>query len=187
MKCFLYLSIIFAYLVDYYYIKFFEFCYFTACVLPCVFVVMLGMKVARNSVFKVEWGLPEIAPKYRKQLAEIVNAYWVDQSPREEYQRQASTVFINACKSDHVKFPKEAALDGSTTSIAQNTGLDRRVISKATSHPEQVIFYEYMPYYIVSLGDDVYITDLIDDFSQPYLRVDLPKAVRVQNLVLTLF
>jgi hypothetical protein len=148
---------------------------------------MLGMKAARNSVFKVEWGLPEIAPKYRKQLAEIVNAYWVDQSNRNEYQLQASTVFINACKSDHVKFLKEAVVGGSTASIAQNTGLDRRVVNKAISHPEQVIFYEYTPYYIVSLGDDVYITNLIDDFSQPYLRVDLPKAVRIQNLVLTLF
>jgi hypothetical protein len=148
---------------------------------------MLGMKAARNSVFKVEWGLPEIAPKYRKQLAGIVNAYWVDQSHREDYQHQASTVFINACKSDHVKFPKEAVLGGSTAFIAQSTGLDRRVISKATSHPEQVIFYEYTPYYIVSLGDDVYITDLIEDFYQPYLKVDLPKAVRVRNLVLTLF
>jgi len=145
------------------------------------------MKAARNSVFKVEWGLPEIAPKYRKQLAEIVNAYWVDQSNRDEYQQQASTVFINACKYDHVKFPKEAVLGGSTASIARNTGLDRRVVNKATSHPEQVIFYEYMPYYIVSTGNDFYITDCIDDFSQPYLKVDLPKAVRVQNLVLTLF
>jgi hypothetical protein len=154
---------------------------------PCAFVVMLGMKAARNSVFKVEWGLPEVAPKYRKQLAEIVNAYWADQSNRDEYQQQASTVFINACKCDHVKFPKEAVLGGSTSSIARNTGLDHRVVNKATTHPEQVIFYEYMPYYIVSLGDDVYITDTIDDFSQPYLRVDLPKAVRVQNLVLTLF
>ena len=148
---------------------------------------MLGMKAARNSVFKVKWGLPEIAPKYRKQLAEIVNAYWLDQSNRNEYQLQASTVFINACKSDHVKFPKETVVSGSTASIAQNTGLDRRVVNKAISHPEQVIFYEYTPYYIVSLGDDVYITNLIDDFSQPYLRVDLPKAVRIQNLVLTLF
>jgi len=148
---------------------------------------MLGMKTARNSVFKVEWGLPEIAPKYRKQLAEIVNAYWVDQSNRNEYQLQASTVFINACKSDHVKFPKEVVLGGSTASIAQKTGLDRRVVNKATSHPEQMIFYEYTPYYIVSLGDVVYITDLIDDFSQLYLKVALPKAVRVQNLVLTLF
>ena len=162
-------------------------CYFTACVLPCAFVVILGMRAARNNVFKVEWGLPEIAPKYRKQLAEIVNAYWVDQSNRNEYQQQASTVFINACKSDYVKFPKEAVLCGSTASIARNTGLDRRIINNATSHPEQLIFYEYAPCYIVSLGDDIYITDLIDDFSQPYLRVDLPKAVRVQNLVLTLF
>jgi len=145
------------------------------------------MKAARNNVFKVEWGIPEIAPKYRKQLAEIVNAYWVDQSNRNEYQQQASTVFINACKYDHVKFPKEAVLGGSTASIARTTGLDRRVINNATSHPEQLIFYEYTPCYVVSLGDDVYITDLIDDFSQPYLRVDLPKAVRVQNLVLTLF
>jgi hypothetical protein len=148
---------------------------------------MLGMKTARNNVFKVEWGLPEIAPKYRKQLAEIVNAYWVDQSNRNEYQQQASTVFINACKSDYVKFPKEAVLGGTTASIARNTGLDRRVINNATSHPEQLIFYAYTPCYIVSLGDDVCITDTIDDFLQPYLRVDLPKAVRVQNLVLTLF
>jgi hypothetical protein len=148
---------------------------------------MLGMKAARNSVFKVEWGLPEIAPKYRKQLTEIVNAYWVDQSNRDEYQRQASTVFINACKSGHVKFPKEAVLGGSTASIAQKTGLDRRVISKSTSHPEQVIFYEHTPYYIVSLGKDVYINGLIEDFCQPYLKVDLPKAVRVQNVILTLF
>ena len=57
---------------------------------------MFGMKTARNNLFKVEWGLPEIAPKYRKQLAEIVNAYWVDQSHREEYQHQASTVYLNA-------------------------------------------------------------------------------------------
>jgi hypothetical protein len=96
-------------------------------------------------------------------------------------------VFINACKSDYVKFPKEAVLVGTTASIARNTGLDRRVINNATSHPEQLIFYEYTPCYIVSLGDDVCITDTIDDFSQPYLRVDLPKAVRVQNLALTLF
>jgi len=96
-------------------------------------------------------------------------------------------VFINACKCDHVKFPKEAVLGGTTASIARTTGLDRRVINNATSHPEQVIFYEYMPYYIVSLRDDVYITDLIDDFSQPYLRVDLPKAVRARNLIPTLF
>ena len=152
-----------------------------------MFVVIIGMKAARNSVFKVEWGLPEIAPKYRKELAEIVNAYWVDQSNRDEYQQQASAVFINACKCDHVKFPKEAVLGGTTASIARTTGLDRRVINNATSHPEQVIFYEYMPYYIVSLRDDVYITDLIDDFSQPYLRVDLPKAVRARNLIPTLF
>jgi len=145
------------------------------------------MKAARNSVFKVEWGLPEIAPKYRKQLAEIVNAYWVDQSNRNEYQQQASTVFINACKSDYVKFPKEAVLCGSTASIARNTGLDRRIINNATSHPKQLIFYEYTPCYIVSLGNDVHITDLIDDFSQPYLRVDLPKAVRLQNLIPRLF
>jgi len=145
------------------------------------------MKAARNSVFKVEWGLPEIAPKYRKQLAEIVNAYWVDQSNRNEYQQQASTVFINACKYDHVKFPKEAVLCGSTASIARNTGLDRRIINNATSHPKQLIFYEYTPCYIVSLGNDVHITDLIDDFSQPYLRVDLPKAVRLQNLIPRLF
>lgn len=148
---------------------------------------MFDMKAVRNSVFKVEWGLPEIAPKYRKQLAEIVNAYWADQSNRNEYQQQASTIFINACKSDHVKFPKEAVLSGTTASIARNTGLDRRVISNATSHPEQLIFYEYASCYIVSLGDDVYITDTIDDFSQPYLRVDLPKAVRFQNLILALF
>jgi hypothetical protein len=145
------------------------------------------MKAAQNSVFKVEWGLPEIAPKYRKELAEIVNAYWVDQSNRDEYRQQASKVFINACKSNYVKFPKEAVIGGSTASIARATELDRRIITKATSCPEQVIFYEYMPYYIVSLGDDVYITDRIDDFSQPYLRVDLPKAVRAHSLVLTLF
>ncbi len=148
---------------------------------------MFGMKTARNSVFKVEWGLPEIAPEYRKQLAEIVNAYWVDQSHREEYQRQASMVFFNACESGQIRFPKEAVLGGSATSIARATGLECRVIRKATSTPEQVIFYEYEPYYIVSLGNDVYITDLLDDFSQPYLRVDLPKAVRVQNLILSLF
>jgi hypothetical protein len=152
-----------------------------------VFGVLLGMKAVRNSILKVEWGLPEIAPKYRKQLAEIVNAYWVEQSNRNEYQQLASTVFIDACKSDHVKFPKEAVLGGTTVSIVRNTGLDRRVINNATSHPEQPIFYEYTPYYIVSLGDDVYITDTIDDFSQPYLRVDLPKAVRAQNLIPTLF
>ncbi len=145
------------------------------------------MKTTRSNVFKIEWGLPEIDPKYRRQLAEIVNAYWVDQSNREEYQRQASTVFINACKSDFVKLPKEMVLCGSAFSIARATELHRRAINNAISHPEQLIFYEYVPYYIVSLGNDIYITDFIDDFSQPYLRIDLPKAVRVQNLVLTLF
>ena len=94
---------------------------------------MLGMKTARNSVFKVEWGPPEIAPKYRKQLAEIVNAYWVDQSNRNEYQLQASIVFINACKSDHVKFPKEVVLGGSTASIAQKQ--DWIVESSIRLHP----------------------------------------------------
>jgi hypothetical protein len=33
---------------------------------------------------------------------------------------------------------------------------------------------------------DIHITDLIDDFSQPYLRLDLSKAVRVQNWIPTL-
>jgi len=148
---------------------------------------MLGMKTARNSVFKVEWGLPEIAPKYRKQLAEIVNAYWVDQSHREEYQYQASTVFLNACKCDDVKFPKEVVLGGSTAYIARTTGLDTRAIKKAISNPEQLVFYDFRPYYIVSLGNDIYITDVFEDFSQPYLRVDLPQALRVRSVILALF
>ncbi len=145
------------------------------------------MKTARNSVFKVEWGLPEIAPKYRKQLAEIVNAYWVDQSNRDEYQQQASTVFINACKYDYVKFPKEAVLGGSAASIARTTGLDSRSVKKAISNLDQLVFYDFRPYYIVSLGDDVYITDVFEDFSQPYLRVDLPQALRIRSTILALF
>jgi hypothetical protein len=148
---------------------------------------MLGMKTARNNVFKVEWGLLEIAPKYRKQLAEIVNAYWVDQSHREEYQHQASTVYLNACKCDDVRFPREAVLGSSTASIARTTGLDTRVIKKAISNPEQLVFYDFRPYYIVSLGDDVYITDVFEDFSEPYLRVDLPQALKVRSTILALF
>jgi hypothetical protein len=148
---------------------------------------MLGMKAASNNVFKVEWGLPEIAPKYRKQLAEIVNAYWVDQSHREEYQHQASMVYLNACKCDDVRFPREAVLGGSTASIARTTGLDIRAIKKAIANPEQLVFYDFRPYYIVSLGDDVYITDVFEDFSEPYLRVDLPQALRVRSAILALF
>jgi hypothetical protein len=148
---------------------------------------MLGMKTARNSVFKVEWGLPEIAPKYRRQLAEIVNAYWVDQSHREEYQHQASIVYLNACKCDDVRFPREAVIGGSTASIARTTELNARVIKKAISNPEQIVFYDFRPYYIVSLGDDVYITDVFEDFSEPYLKVDLPQALRVRNAILALF
>jgi hypothetical protein len=148
---------------------------------------MLGMRTASNNVFKVEWGLPEIAPKYRKQLAEIVNAYWVDQSHREEYQHQASMVYLNACKCDDVRFPREAVLGGSTASIARTSGLDIRTIKKAIANPEQLVFYDFRPYYIVSLGDDVYITDVFEDFSEPYLRVDLPQALRVRSAILALF
>jgi hypothetical protein len=155
--------------------------------LPCACLVMPDMKTAREDVFKIEWGLPEIAPKYRKQLAEIVEAYWVDQSNRAEYQQQASAAYLNACKSDHVRFPKEAVVSGSTALIARNTGLDRRTIKNAVLHPEQLIFYDFKPYYIVSLGDDIYITDTIDDFTRPYLKVDLPMAVRVREVILTLF
>jgi hypothetical protein len=148
---------------------------------------MLGMRTARNNVFKVEWGLPEIALKYRKQLAEIVNAYWVDQSHREEYQHQASMVYLNACKCDDVRFSREAVLGGGTASIARTTGLNIRAIKKAISNPEQIVFYDFRPYYIVSLGDDVYITDVFEDFSKPYLRVDLPQALRVRSAILALF
>jgi hypothetical protein len=154
---------------------------------PCVFVVELGMRAAQNNVFKIEWGLPEIAPKYRKQLAEIVEAYWLDQSNRTEYQQQAGAVYLDACKSDHVRFLKEAVVSGSTALIARNTGLDRRAIKNAFLHPEQLIFYDFKPYYIVSLGDDIYITDIIDDFTRPYLKVDLPMAIRVREVILTLF
>jgi hypothetical protein len=162
-------------------------CDLVCCVFPCAFVVVFGMKAAQNNVFKIEWGLPEIAPKYRKQLAEIVEAYWVDQSNRADYQQQASTVYLNACKSDHVRFPKEAVVSGSTALIARNTGLDRRTIKNAVSHPEQLIFYDFKPYYIVSLGNDIYITDILDDFTRPYLKVDLPLAVRAREMILTLF
>ena len=78
-------------------------------------------------------------------------------------------------------------LCGSTASIARTTGLNTRAIKKAISNPEQLVFYDFRPYYIVSLGDDVYITDILEDFSQPYLRVDLPQALRVKNVILALF
>ncbi len=145
------------------------------------------MRTARNSVFKVEWGLPEIAPKYRKQLAEIVNAYWVDQSHREKYRHQACTVYLNACECGDVRFSREAVLGGSIASIARTTGLDTRAIKKAISNPEQLVFYDFRPYYIVSEGNDVYITDAFEDFSEPYLRVDLPQALRVRSAILALF
>ncbi len=145
------------------------------------------MKAARNNVFKIEWGLPEVVPKYRKQLAEIVNAYWVDQIHREEYRHQAWTLYLNACECSDVRLPREAVLSGSTASIAQTTGIDPRAIKKAISNPEQLVFYDFRPYYIVSLGDDVYITDVFEDFSEPYLRVDLPQALRIRSAILTLF
>jgi hypothetical protein len=78
-------------------------------------------------------------------------------------------------------------LGGSTTSIARTTGLDAKVIKKAISNPEQLVFYDFRPYYIVSLGDDIYITDVFEDFSEPYLRVDLPQALRVRSAILALF
>ena len=53
---------------------------------------------------------------------------------------------------------------------------------KAISNPEQLVLYDSRPY-----GDDVYITDVSEDFSEPDLRVDLPQALRVRSAILGLF
>jgi len=153
--------------------------------LPCVFVVMFGMKATRDNVFKVEWGLPEIAPEYRKQLAEIVNAFWAVKSNIDEYQHQAHTVFRNASLCGHIKLPQEAVIRGSIPTIARITGIEQKYIKYAMSNNGQPIFYNFRPGYIVSLGDDAYITDFIEDFSRPYLKFYLPETVRIQKVIPT--
>jgi len=35
---------------------------------------------------------------------------------------------------------------------------------KAISNPEKLVFYDFRPYYMVYLGNDVYITDVFEDF-----------------------
>jgi len=55
-------------------------------------------------------GLLEIAPEYRKQLAEIVNAYWAVKRKIDEYDKQVRMVFLNASKRGHIKLPQEAVI-----------------------------------------------------------------------------
>ncbi len=143
------------------------------------------MKATQDNVFKVEWGLVEIAPEYRKQLAEIVNAFWRNKRNIEEYQQQVHMVFLNAARSGHIKLPQEAVIRGSVPTIARITGIARKYIKYAMSNDEKPIFYNFRRGYIVSLGDDAYATTFIDHFSQPYLIVGLPEAVRIQKLIPT--
>jgi len=144
---------------------------------------MFGMKATRDNVFKVEWGLLEIAPEYRKQLAEIVNAYWAVKRNIDEYDKQVRMVFLNASKNGHIRLPQEAVIRGSIPTIARITGIERKYIKYAISNNGQPIFYDFKHGYIVSLGDDAYITNFIEDFGQPFLPVGLPEAVRVQEVV----
>lgn len=143
------------------------------------------MKTARNNVFKVEWGLLEIAPEYRKQIAEIVNAYWAVKSNIDKYRKQVHMVFLDASKNGHVKLPLEAMIRGSIPTIARITGIKRKYINYAISKNGRPIFYDFRHACIVSLGNDIRITNALYDFSQPYLIVVWPEAVRVQEVIPT--
>jgi hypothetical protein len=152
---------------------------------PCVFVVILGMKTAQKNEFKVEWGLLEITPEYRKQLAEIVNAYWENRSNAEEYREQVHMVFLNACRHGHVKLPQEAVIRGGIPTIARITGIERKYIKYAISDNGLPLFYDFRHACIVSIGDDIEVIMKLYDFSRPFLTVRWPKAVRIQEMIST--
>ncbi len=143
------------------------------------------MKTAQKKVFKVEWGLLEISPEYRKQLAEIVNAYWADRWNADEYREQVRRVFINACRHGHVKLPQEAVIHGSIPTIARITGIERKDIKHAMSNNGLPFFYDFKHACIVSLGDDIEVTGARYDFYRPYLVVGWPEAVRIQEMIPT--
>jgi len=146
---------------------------------------MLGMKAARNSVFKVEWGVLEITPEYRKQLAEIVNAYWADRRNADKYHDQVRMIFLNACRHGHVKLPQEAVIRGGIPTIARITGIERKDIKYAISNNGLPFFYDFKHACIVSLGDDIEVTGALYDFYRPFLVVGWPEAVRIQEMIPT--
>ena len=152
---------------------------------PCVFVVMLGMKTAQKNVFKVEWGLLEITPEYRKQLAEIVNAYWADRRNADKYHDQVRMIFLDACRHGHAKLPQEAVIRGGIPTIARITGIERKYIKYAISKNGLPLFYDFRHACIVSLGDDIDVTRGLYVFSRPFLTVGWPEAVRIQEIILT--
>lgn len=140
------------------------------------------MKAARKNLFKVEWGLLEIAPEYHKQLAEIVNAYRASRGNIDEYDEQVRMVFLEASRHGHVKFPQEAVIRGSIPTIARITQIPHKYIKYAMSNNGYPIFYGFRHGYIVSIGDDAYVTNYISYFSDPFLPVGLPEAVRIQQV-----
>ncbi len=146
---------------------------------------MLGMKTAQKKVFKVEWGLLEITPEYRKQLAEIVNAYWADRRNADKYHDQVRMIFLNACRHGHAKLPQEAVIRGGIPTIARITGIERKDIKYAMSNNGLPFFYDFKHACIVSLGDDIEVTRAFYDFYRPYLVVGWPEAVRIQELIPT--
>ena len=146
---------------------------------------MLGMKTVQKKVFKVEWGLLEITPEYRKQLAEIVNAYWADRRNADKYHDQVRMIFLTACRHGHVKLPQEAVIRGGIPTIARITGIERKDIKYAISNNGLPFFYDFKHACIVSLGDDIEVTGGLYDFYRPYLVVGWPEAVRIQELIPT--
>jgi hypothetical protein len=131
------------------------------------------------------WGLLEITPEYRKQLAEIVNAYWEDRSNAEKYREQVHMVFLNACRHGHAKLPQEAVIRGGIPTIARVTGIERKYIKYAISNNGLPLFYDFRHACIVSIGDDIEVTKKLYDFSRPFLTVGWPEAVRIQEMVPT--
>lgn len=146
---------------------------------------MLGMKTAQKNVFKVEWGLLEITPEYRKQLAEIVNAYVATLSNVDEYREPVRMVFINACRHGHAKLPQETVIRGGIPTIARITGIERKYIKYAISNNGLPLFYAFSRACIVSLGDDIEVTWGRYDYSRPFLLVGWPEAVRIQEMIPT--
>jgi len=114
-----------------------------------------------------------------------VNAFWAVKRNIEEYQQQVHMVFLNASKCGYIKLLQEAMIRGSVSTIARFTGIERKYIKYAMSNNRQPIFYNFRHGYIVSLGDDAYETNFIDDFSQPFLVAGLPEGVRVQKVIPT--
>jgi len=135
----------------------------------------------------VEWGLLEITPEYRKQLAEIVNAYRASRGNIDEYDEQVRMVFLEASRHGHVKFPQEAVIRGSIPTIARITQIPHKYIKYAMSKSNNglPLFYAFRRACIVSLGDDIEVTKGLYDYSRPFLIVDWPEAVRIQEMIPT--